>query len=109
MTAHDVVLLRFDLEAGVLLRDFFHRRQQSRQVFDVAGIGGNSVKQRFALIAVTLVAHVENLFELRVMREHAIVEMSGQFRTRFNQQGDCGLHGSDGLGVEHSSFLLMLL
>ncbi|SAJ30348.1 Uncharacterised protein [Enterobacter cloacae] len=109
VTADDVVLLRFDLEAGVLLGDFFHRRQQSRQVFDVAGIGGNSVKQRFALIAVTLVAHVENLFELRVMREHAIVEMGGQFRTRFNQQGDCGFHGSDGLGVEHSSFLLMLL
>ena len=109
MAAHDVVLLGFDLEAGVLLRDFFYRRQQGRQVFNVAGIGGNSVEQRFALIAVTLVAHIENLFELRIMRKHAIVEMGGQFRTRFNQQGNCGFHGSDGLGVEHSSFLLMLL
>jgi hypothetical protein len=46
MAADDVVLLWFDLEAGVFLRDFLHRRQQRSQVVDIAGIGGNGVKQR---------------------------------------------------------------
>jgi hypothetical protein len=92
----------------VFLGDFFHRRQQGRQVIDIAGIGGNGVEQRFALIAVTLVAHVENLFELRVMRKHAIVKMGGQFRTGFHQQGNGGFNRSDGLSVEHSSFLYVI-
>ncbi|MNB89776.1 hypothetical protein D3C75_368220 [compost metagenome] len=83
----------------MLLGNFFHRGQQDRQVFDVAGVSGDGVEQRFALIAVTLVAHVENLFELRIVREHAIVKMGGEFRTRFNQQGNGGFNRSDGLGV----------
>ena len=77
MTANNIVLLRFDLEAGVFLGDLFHRRQQGRQVIDIAGVGGNGVEQRFTLVAVALVAHIEDLFELRVMREHPIVEMGG--------------------------------
>ncbi len=77
MAAHDVVLLRFDLETGVFLGDFFHRRQQGGQVIDIAGVGGNGVEQRFSLVAVALVAHIEDLFELRVMRKHTIVEMGG--------------------------------
>ena len=44
MAANDVVLLRFDLEAGVFLGDFFHRRQQGWQVIDIAGVGGNGVE-----------------------------------------------------------------
>jgi hypothetical protein len=43
------------------------------------------------------------------MRKHAIVEMGGQLRTCFNQQGNGGFHRSDGLSVEHSSFLYVLL
>ena len=77
MAANNIVLLRFDLEAGVFLGDLFHRRQQGRQVIDIAGVGGNGVEQRFTLVAVALVAHIEDLFELRVMREHPIVEMGG--------------------------------
>ena len=92
----------------MLLRDFFHRRQQRRQVFDIAGVGRDGVEKRFTLIAVTLVAHIENLFELRIVREHAIVEMGGKFRTGFHQQGNGGFNGSDGLSVEHGSFLLIL-
>ncbi len=44
MAANNIVLLRFDLEAGVFLGDLFHRRQQGRQVIDIAGVGGNSVE-----------------------------------------------------------------
>ena len=42
------------------------------------------------------------------MREHAIVEMGGKFRAGFHQQGNGGFNGSDGLSVEHGSFLLIL-
>ena len=73
----DVVLFRFDLEAGVLLRDFFYRWQQRRQVFNITGVGGNSVKQCFTLIAITLVTHVKNFFEFWVMSKHTVVEMGG--------------------------------
>lgn len=107
MATHNVVLLGLDLEAGVLLRDFFHRGQQCRQVFNIAGVGRDGVEKRFALIAVTLVAHVENFLELRVVREHAIVEMGGEFRAGFHQQGNGGFNGSDGLSVEHERILLM--
>lgn len=41
------------------------------------------------------------------MREHAIVEMGGEFRAGFHQQGNGGFNGSDGLGVEHERILLM--
>ncbi|MNE20710.1 hypothetical protein D3C80_1138440 [compost metagenome] len=99
MAADNIVLLRFDLEAGVFLRDFFDRRQKRRKIIDIAGISRDGVKQGFALIAVALVAHVENLFELRVVREHAIVEMGGEFWSGFNQQGNSGLDRSDGLSV----------
>lgn len=44
MAANNIVLLGFDLEAGMFLGDFFHRRQQGRQVIDIAGVGGNSVE-----------------------------------------------------------------
>ncbi|VFT06636.1 Uncharacterised protein [Escherichia coli] len=50
-----VVLFRFDLEAGVLLRDFSTAGSRRRQVFNITGVGGNSVKQCFTLIAITLV------------------------------------------------------
>ena len=42
------------------------------------------------------------------MSKHPVVKMGGQFRTGFNQQGDGGFHRSDGLRVEHSSFLCRL-
>ena len=108
MGTDNVVLLGLDLEAGVLLGDFFHRRQQGRQVLKIAGIGGNSVEQRLALVAVALIAHIEDFFEFRIMSKHPVVKMGGQFRTGFNQQGDGGFHRSDGLRVEHSSFLCRL-
>ena len=109
MATYDVVLLRFNLEAGMLLRDFLNGRQQRRQVLDIAGIRGNSVKQRFPLIAITLVTHVEDFFQLWVMRKHAIVEMGGQLRACFNQQGNGGFHCSDGLCVKHTVFLYLKL
>ncbi len=87
MATYDVVLLRFNLEAGMLLRDFLNGRQQRRQVLDIAGIRGNSVKQRFTLIAITLVTHVEDFFQLWVMRKHAIVEMGGQLRPVSTSRG----------------------
>ncbi len=88
---------------GVLLRDALHRRQQRRQVLDVGGVGADGVEQRLTLIAVALVAHVENIFQFRVMREHAIVKVGGQLRPGRSQQGNGGFHGGDGLAIQHGS------
>lgn len=105
MRPDDVVLLRLNLEAGVLLRDFSTAGSNAGKFFDIAGVGRDSIKQGFTLIAVTLVAHIEDFFELRVMRKHTVVEVGGQFRSCFNQQGNGGLYCSDGLCVKHTCFL----
>ncbi|CRB50813.1 hypothetical protein NGUA15_05040 [Salmonella enterica] len=39
------------------------------------------------------------------MRKHTVVEVGGQFRSCFNQQGNGGLYCSDGLCVKHTCFL----
>ena len=57
MSTNNIVLLGLNLEAGVLLGDFLYRRQQGGQVLEIAGIGGNRVEQRLALVAVALIAH----------------------------------------------------
>lgn len=49
------------------------------EVLDVGGIGADGVEQRLTLIAVALVAHVENVFQFRVVREHAIVKWAVSF------------------------------
>ncbi len=108
MRADNVVLLRFDLKTGVFLRDFFHGGQQNGQILQIAGVSGNGVKQRFTLVAVALIAHVENLFQLRVVREHTVIKMGGQLRAGRHEQGNGGLHGCDGLSVKHSVFLFSI-
>lgn len=40
------------------------------------------------------------------MRKHTVVEVGGQFRSCFNQQGNGGLYCSDGLCVKHTCFLI---
>lgn len=62
MSTNNIVLLGLNLEAGVLLGDFLYRRQQGGQVLEIACIGGNSVEQRLALVAVALIAHIEDFF-----------------------------------------------
>ncbi len=106
MRADNIVLLRLDLEAGVLLGDFLHRRQQGRQVFNIAGVGGNSIEQRFTLVAVALVAHIENLFQLRIMGKHPVVKVGGELRAGLYQQRDRGFNGGDSMSIKHgrSSF-----
>ncbi|CCK03605.1 hypothetical protein BN129_2290 [Cronobacter sakazakii 701] len=103
--AHNVVLLRFDIKAGVLLGDFLHRRQQGREVFDISGVGADGVEQRFTLIAIALVAHVENLFQLRVVCKHPVIKVRGEFRASLRQQRDGGFHDGDGLTIQHGCFL----
>ena len=106
MAADDVVLFRFNLEAGVLLGNFLDRGQQGRQVFNIAGVGGNRVEQRFALVAVALIAHIENLFQFRIMGEHPVIKVGGELRAGLDQQGNGGFYGGDGLSIKHgrSSF-----
>ncbi len=50
-----------NLEAGVLLARFFLPPAATPVNFDIAGVGRDSIKQGFTLIAVTLVAHIEDL------------------------------------------------
>ncbi|MNP76984.1 hypothetical protein D3C76_1743210 [compost metagenome] len=83
MVADNLILIGLDIEAGVLLGNAFYRRQQGGQVFQITGVSADSIEQRLALIAVTLVAHIENIFQFRVMSKHAIVEVGGQFGAGF--------------------------
>ncbi|VXC97040.1 conserved hypothetical protein [Enterobacterales bacterium 8AC] len=103
MAADNLILIRLDVEAGMFLRDALHRWQQCRQIFQVAGVGADGIKQRLTLIAVALIAHIENIFQFGVMGKHAIVEVGGEFRAGGDEQRNSGFYGGDGLAIQHGS------
>ncbi|CAH0308649.1 hypothetical protein SRABI106_03976 [Rahnella aquatilis] len=95
MSADNIVLFRLDGEAGVFLRDAFHCRQQRRQIFNISGISADGIKQRLTLIAVALVAHIEDVFQFGIMRKHTVIKVCGQFRTGRSEQRNSGFNGGD--------------
>lgn len=77
MITDDLILIGLNVKASMLLGDTLNRRQQRSQIFNIRRISTDGIEQCFPLIAIALVAHVKNIFELRVMRKHAIVEVCG--------------------------------
>ncbi|MNE38931.1 hypothetical protein D3C80_1328500 [compost metagenome] len=103
MATDNLILIRLNIQAGVLLGNTFYRRQQRRQIFDIRGIGADRIEQRLTLIAIALIVHIEHVFELGIVLEHTIVEMCGQLRPGSGQQGNSRFYGGDGLAIQHGS------
>ncbi|MNE60103.1 hypothetical protein D3C80_1552290 [compost metagenome] len=61
MTTDNLILIRANIQAGMLLGNALHRWQQRRQVFDIRGIGADRVEQCLTLIAIALVVHIEHV------------------------------------------------
>src|SRR5690606_34119812 len=86
--ADNLVVVRLHIQAGVLLRNALYRRCQHLGGFDIFGVGGKRTEQRKLLATGMLVAHVENVFQFRIMAEHALVEMLGNDSASAFQQGN---------------------
>ncbi len=97
----DGVLRRLDIQAGMFLRNLFHRRQQRRQILQIRAIGTDGVEQRFTLIAVALVVHVEDVFEFRMLRQHAVIEVGRKLWAAGSDGRQGRFNGSDGVGIKH--------
>ena len=96
MTTHNVILFRLDQEARVLVSDALHGTGQGPQVVDIFGIGCHCTEQRQWLSATALMRQVEHILQLRVMAEHALVEVLGEGRTRRFEQRNGALDDGDG-------------
>ncbi len=106
MLAHDLVVLGADAQADVLVHDARHHRHQHRGIVDVLGIGRDRAGQRLLLLAAGLVALVEHMLELRVVLEHAGIEMPGQRNAMRLENGSRAFDQGADLGTQH---LLLLV
>ena len=75
--ADDGVLLGLDEERGVLVGDALDGAAQGRQVVNVRGVGKDGVGEGCLLRARVLVAHREDVEQLRVRAEHGGIEGGG--------------------------------
>jgi hypothetical protein len=92
MPPHHRVVFGTNVEARVLVGDARHRRTQRTKLVDVRGIGIDRARQRFGLAAALLVRLVEDVLQLRVVREHALVEMLGDRGAMLGKNGGRSLH-----------------
>ena len=101
----DGVLRRLNIQAGMFLRNLFHCGQQHGQVLQIRAIGANGVEQRFTLIAIALVVHIENIFEFRMVRQHAVIEVCGKRRTTGGDGRQGRFNRGDSVCIKHKSGL----
>ncbi|CAN0618638.1 protein of unknown function [Burkholderia multivorans] len=98
--ADDRVMLRTDVQAGMLVRDVRHRAAQHAQIVDVRRIGVDGARQGFGLVAGRLVGLVEQVLQLGMPAEHALVEMLRDRRAVLGKNRGGGLHTGHLVGGE---------
>lgn len=96
MTTYNVILFRLDHEARVFVGDTFYCTCQGPQVVDVLGISRHCVEQGQRLAAAALVSQVENILQLGVVTEHALIEVLGECRARRFEQRYGAFDDGDG-------------
>ncbi|MNS92661.1 hypothetical protein D3C72_1268040 [compost metagenome] len=96
MTTYNVILFRLDHEARVLVGDALHRAGQGTQIVDVLGVRRDGVEQCQRLATTALVRQVEDILQLGVVAEHALIEMLGEGRPRRFEQGNGTFDDGDG-------------
>ncbi len=98
MTTYNVILFRLDQESGMFVRNPLDRTGERSQIVDILCIRGDCIEQGQRLAATALVGQVEDIFQLRVMAEHPLVEVLGEGRTcRFEQRNGAFDDGNGGL------------
>ena len=97
MMADDVVLVRRDLQARMLVGDTFHRTGQHFRLIDVGGVGIDGIGQGTGLISRCLMGLVEEVLQFRFFPEHAFIEMFGDGQAVLRQDRCRGLDDRGGL------------
>ena len=98
MTTYNVILFRLDQESGMFVRNPLDRTGERPQIVDILCIRGDCIEQGQRLAATALVGQVEDIFQLRVMAEHPLVEVLGEGRAcRFEQRNSAFDDGNGGL------------
>ncbi len=101
MPPDDRVVARPDADRRMLVDDAADHRRQRGVVAVVGGIGEHRRSQRLLLRAVGLVAHVEQVGQLRVAGEHVAVEGLGDGQTVFAQHRHARIDQGLGLFRQH--------
>ncbi len=78
MTTYNVILFWLDQESGMLVGNPLDRAGQRSQIVDIFGVGSDGVEQRQWLTTAALMGQIEDIFQLRVMAEHPLVEVLRQ-------------------------------
>lgn len=107
--AHDLVLVRPDVEGCVLGADQLDGRAESAQVVDVLRVRQHGHGQGLGLVAGDLVSGAEDGVQLGMRIEHVLVEGSGDGQAMLLQDGHSGLDDFDLLGGQRHVFFLPFL
>ncbi len=98
MTTYNVILFRLDQESGMFVRNPLDRTGERPQIVDIPGVSRDRIEQGQRLAAAVLMGQVEDIFQLRVMVEHPLIEVLGKGRTcRFEQRNGAFDDGNGGL------------
>ena len=98
---NNAVLLGTDTDRAVLGGDVLDGIDKHRRVVDVFGVSQNGACQRLLLMAACLVRVVENVLQLGIACEHALVKVRDQCNAVFAQNGDGGFDKFDLTGGQH--------
>ncbi|MCY1547345.1 hypothetical protein D9M68_833970 [compost metagenome] len=107
MLAHDRIVFRADAQADVLVHDARHDGHEHRGIVDLFCIGRDRAGQRLLLLATCLVALVEDVLELRIVLEHAGIEVPGQGDAMRLEDGSRALDQGADLGTQHLLLLVV--
>lgn len=96
MTTHNVILFRLDQETRMFVGDAFNGSGQGPQIVDVPGIGRHRTEQCQGLSPATLVSQVEEILQLGIVAEHALIKVPCEVRARRFEQRNGALDDGDG-------------
>lgn len=85
-------------------------RAQRAEIIDISRVCVHRFRERFRLIAALLVRLVEHILQLRMMREHALVEVFGDRCAVFGEHRYGGFDAGDLVGGKngHDYFSLKM-
>lgn len=87
----------------MLVRDAHDRALQRRRVVHVLCVGQYRTGQRALLLAALLVAHVEDVLQLGMRFEQALIEALDDGQAVDGQYGRGGLDVGDGFWLQHGA------
>src|SRR5690606_30234689 len=79
------ILLRLNIEADMFRGDTFNSFSKQGGIFNIICISQYGSSKSAWLTTCFLMIHIEGVFQLRMMLEHALIKISGQCDTTFTK------------------------